>query len=77
MYISKIRSILGTLFIGQIIFLSLLYADSTEVEVTFISNAGFMISSGGKSIILDGMGTPGYYLSSDEELANHEKIINM
>jgi len=71
--------------IGLIIILILLHlfpriyllADSTSVEVTFISNCGIMLSSGNKSIVIDGLQRPGYYLSSEIEIENQNKLINL
>jgi L-ascorbate metabolism protein UlaG (beta-lactamase superfamily) len=69
--------IITLIYFSQIFFSKNLFADSTSVKVTFISNSGMMISSGNKNIIIDALHTPGYYLSSDFELENHNKLINL
>ncbi len=73
----KVVKIVSVLLIHLFILTEYLIADSTTVKVTFISNCGFMITSGDKTVVFDALHTPGYYLSSEEELANHKKLINL
>jgi len=66
-------------FVSLLLILPLnsLAADFNQIKITFISNSGFMLSSGDKTVIIDALHTPGYYLSSEEELANNDKLINL
>ncbi|MCB9260580.1 MAG: MBL fold metallo-hydrolase [Ignavibacteriales bacterium] len=53
------------------------FCDTSSVEVTFISNCGFMITAEETKIIIDAMPLPGYYITTDYELLNHGKLITL